>query len=95
MEINYKQRFIHFKKGTVVLAGAGPGCKELITLKVYGALREADIIIYDALVNEELLNLSNKSSQHIFAGKVSKKKLVLKRILMNGWFIMQKKIKKY
>ena len=86
MEINYKQRFIHFKKGTVVLAGAGPGCKELITLKVYSALREADIIIYDALVNKKLLNLSNKSSQHIFAGKVSKKKACSQKDI-NEWMV--------
>ena len=33
MQINYKQTFIDFTKGSVIIAGAGPGNIELITLK--------------------------------------------------------------
>ncbi|MBD0257657.1 MAG: uroporphyrinogen-III C-methyltransferase, partial [Cytophagales bacterium] len=39
----------------LTLVGAGPGDAELITLKGIKALRSADVILYDALVNKELL----------------------------------------
>ena len=60
MQINYKQTFIDFTKGSVIIAGAGPGNIELITLKVLNAIKDADVIIYDALVNKDLLKFSKK-----------------------------------
>ena len=45
-----------YPKLTVV--GAGPGDPELITVKAINALSEADVILYDALVNKQLLKLS-------------------------------------
>ena len=60
MKINYKLPIIDFKAGTVILAGAGPGNVELITIKVYQAIKQADIIIYDALVNKDILEISKK-----------------------------------
>lgn len=56
------------KKNKITLVGAGPGDVELITLKGARALRNADVILYDALVNEELLNLSPKAIK-IYVGK--------------------------
>lgn len=51
------------------LIGAGPGDPELITLKAIKALQNADIVLYDALVNEELLRYATKASKKIFVGK--------------------------
>ena len=55
-------------KGRLTVVGAGPGDIELITLKAIKALENADVVLYDALVNEELLNYA-KNSELIFVGK--------------------------
>ena len=52
----------------VTLVGAGPGDIELITLKGINAIRKADVILYDALVNEDLLDFAPNSIK-IFVGK--------------------------
>jgi uroporphyrin-III C-methyltransferase len=52
----------------VTLVGAGPGDIELITVKGLKAIQQADVILYDALVNEELLN-DAPHARHIFVGK--------------------------
>ena len=56
-----------YPKLTVV--GAGPGDPELITLKAINALSEADVVLYDALVNKELLKYAPIESVKIFVGK--------------------------
>jgi uroporphyrin-III C-methyltransferase len=53
----------------LTLVGAGPGDAELITLKGIKALKEADVILYDALVNTELLQYTRKEAKRIFVGK--------------------------
>jgi uroporphyrin-III C-methyltransferase len=55
------------EKGWVWLVGAGPGDPGLITALGLQALRQADVILYDALVDETLLTLSD--AQKIYAGK--------------------------
>lgn len=52
----------------VYLVGAGPGDPELITLKAVKALKEADVVLYDKLANEEILNHA-KGAQLIYVGK--------------------------
>lgn len=59
------QKIIHPK---ITLVGAGPGDLELITLKGIRALEQADVILYDALVNEELLDFAPQAHR-IFVGK--------------------------
>lgn len=54
--------------GFVSLIGAGPGDPELLTLRAVRRLQSADIILYDALVNAEMLNWS-KGAQRCFVGK--------------------------
>tara|TARA_R110001592_G_scaffold225849_1_gene481823 strand:+ start:1592 stop:2434 length:843 start_codon:yes stop_codon:yes gene_type:complete len=56
------------KKGRLTVVGAGPGDIELITLKAIKALENADVVLYDALVNEELLQYA-KNAELIFVGK--------------------------
>lgn len=53
----------------LTLVGAGPGDLDLITVKGIKALAEADVVLYDALVNEELLNYVPGRSIKIFVGK--------------------------
>lgn len=53
----------------LTVVGAGPGDPELITLKAIRALESADVVLYDALINEELLNYAPITSKKIFVGK--------------------------
>lgn len=55
--------------GRVVLVGAGPGDPELLTLKAVQALRDADVILYDQLVSEEVLALVPARADRIAVGK--------------------------
>lgn len=53
---------------TLYVIGAGPGDPDLITLKAIKILRKADVILYDSLANEELLNFA-PSARRLFVGK--------------------------
>ncbi|PAJ73022.1 uroporphyrinogen-III C-methyltransferase [Pseudoalteromonas sp. NBT06-2] len=55
--------------GQVYLIGAGPGDPELLTLKAYRLLQEADIIFYDSLITDEMLQLIPNKTEKIFVGK--------------------------
>jgi uroporphyrinogen III methyltransferase/synthase len=59
-------------KGTVYLVGAGPGDAGLLTLRGAELLGRADVVVYDALVNPELLRLAPKSAEVIYGGKRSR-----------------------
>lgn len=56
-------------KGAVVIVGAGPGDPDLITLKGRDALAKADVVIYDRLVSERLLEHARPGTELIYAGK--------------------------
>lgn len=58
-----------FDPGWVWIAGAGPGDPGLITLHTLNGLRRADVIVYDALVNTEILDLAQPGVVREFAGK--------------------------
>src|SRR5579859_4185554 len=58
--------------GTVYLVGAGPGDAGLLTLRGAELLARADVVVYDALVNKDLLRLSPKTAEIIYGGKRSK-----------------------
>lgn len=53
----------------VTLVGAGPGDADLITLKGIKAIKNADVILYDALVNEEILDYAKADCTKIYVGK--------------------------
>ena len=60
------------KTGMVYLVGAGPGDPGLLTLRGADLLRRAEVLVYDALVNPELLRLAPNSAEIIYAGKRAK-----------------------
>jgi uroporphyrinogen III methyltransferase/synthase len=57
------------KIGTVYLVGAGPGDPGLLTLRGAELLGRAEVVVYDALVNQELLRLAPKTAEIIYGGK--------------------------
>ncbi|SOH92435.1 uroporphyrin-III C-methyltransferase / precorrin-2 dehydrogenase / sirohydrochlorin ferrochelatase [Monaibacterium marinum] len=56
--------------GSIALVGAGPGARDLLTLRAVERLQEADIIFYDRLVCEEVLELARRDAERVFVGKV-------------------------
>ncbi|MGH6870156.1 MAG: uroporphyrinogen-III C-methyltransferase [Rhizomicrobium sp.] len=58
-----------FEPGWVWLAGAGPGDPGLITALGLHAIAAADVILYDALVNETLLEFARPAAEIVYAGK--------------------------
>ena len=56
------------EKGWVWLCGAGPGDPGLLTLHALNALRQADVVVYDALVQEAILSWAPQA-EHVYAGK--------------------------
>lgn len=57
--------------GKVTLVGAGPGDPGLLTKKGEKALREAEVVVYDRLVDDSLLALAPKDAEYIYVGKSS------------------------
>ena len=55
--------------GHIALVGAGPGARDLLTLRAVERLQEADVIFYDRLVDEEVLELARRDAERVFVGK--------------------------
>jgi siroheme synthase len=55
--------------GMVYLVGAGPGDAGLLTLRGAELLGRADVVVYDALVNPDLLKLAPMTAEIIYGGK--------------------------
>ncbi len=55
--------------GHVTLVGAGPGDAELLTLKAMRALQAADVILFDDLVSDEVLELARREAKRMMVGK--------------------------
>src|SRR3954466_117965 len=60
------------KAGVVYLVGAGPGDAGLLTLRGAELLARADVVVYDALVNADLLRLAPREAEVIYGGKRAK-----------------------
>ncbi|WP_322906319.1 uroporphyrinogen-III C-methyltransferase [Paenibacillus campi] len=56
-------------QGMVSIVGAGPGDPELITVKALKRIQQADVIVYDRLVSEELLLEARTDARRIYCGK--------------------------
>ena len=57
--------------GHVTLVGAGPGDPDLLTVKAARALREATLVLYDALVSKDVLALLPDHADRVYVGKTS------------------------
>lgn len=57
------------KQAKVSIVGAGPGDAELITVKGLKVIQSADVILYDALANKELLDYAPRHALKVFVGK--------------------------
>ncbi|MDL4843036.1 uroporphyrinogen-III C-methyltransferase [Aquibacillus rhizosphaerae] len=60
-------------KGKVYLVGGGPGDVKLVTVKGKEVLGEADVIVYDRLVNPKLLDFAHSECEFIYGGKLPKR----------------------
>jgi uroporphyrin-III C-methyltransferase len=58
------------KLGMVYLVGAGPGDPGLLTIKARDLISSCDVILYDCLVNPDILNYAHANVERVYAGKV-------------------------
>ncbi|MCW9699568.1 siroheme synthase CysG [Avibacterium sp. 20-129] len=68
-ELAYQLDSADFQGGSVTLVGAGPGDAGLLTLKGLQEIQQADVVLYDALVSEAVLDLIRRDAQRVFVGK--------------------------
>lgn len=61
------------EKGKVILTGAGCGAYDLITVRGMNAVRDAQVLVYDDLIDERLLSHTGESCEKIYVGKRSGK----------------------
>ncbi|MGF1686768.1 uroporphyrinogen-III C-methyltransferase [Photobacterium japonica] len=62
-------RMTALEHGLVSLVGAGPGDPDLLTVKGYHVIQQADVVVYDRLVSADILALASEHAEMIYVGK--------------------------
>lgn len=85
--------------GHVTFVGAGPGEAELLTLKAVRALQRADVILFDDLVSDEVMELARREARRILVGKRAGRpscaqheiNALMVRLALKGWQVVRLK----
>ena len=80
------------KHPKLTLVGAGPGDPDLITMKAIKALKVANVVLYDALASEELLDYCKPEAELIYVGKKGGEKCVSQKYI--NFLIVEKALEK-